>query len=313
MSASAPEKTLDEFALIRRFFHHRQGDSVVCGPGDDAAILTPPAGQQLVMTQDTSLAGRHFPDDMDAADVGYRCLAVNLSDLAAMGAEPLWFLLSLTLPEVDEAWLEGFSAGLFELADQAGISLVGGDITRGPLAISIQATGAVPPGQALRRDGAAVGERICVGGLTGAGLLGLEQWLAGRRDSAAIRHFRRPQPQLALGLALRGKASACIDISDGVLADLQHVLSASGNLGASLQEAALPLDSALLAGCSVAEQRRLQLQGGDDYLLLFTLAPHAPLPPGCIELGRVEAQPGIRLTQSNGQITTLAAQGWQHF
>ena len=138
-SQSPPQEAapLDEFSLIRRYFHHRQGDTVVLGPGDDGALLVPPAGQQLVMTQDTSLVDRHFPADMAPADVGYRCLAVNLSDLAAMGANPLWFLLSLTLPEVDEDWLAEFSRGMFELADQAGISLVGGDITRGPLAVSI--------------------------------------------------------------------------------------------------------------------------------------------------------------------------------
>lgn len=120
---------MDEFALIRRYFHHRQGEDVVLGPGDDAALLSPPAGEQLVMTLDTSVAGRHFPEDMPAADIGYRCLAVNLSDLAAMGATPRWFLLSLTLPQADPDWLRDFSAGLFELADQAGISLVGGDVT----------------------------------------------------------------------------------------------------------------------------------------------------------------------------------------
>jgi thiamine-monophosphate kinase len=317
MTASPTSHTLDEFSLIRRYFHrhghHGQDAGVVLGAGDDAAILIPPAGQQLVMTQDTSLEGRHFPADMDAADVGYRCLAVNLSDLAAMGADPLWFLLSLTLPDVDEAWLAGFADGLFALADRAGISLVGGDVTRGPLSVSIQATGAVPPGQALRRDGAQVGDRICVGGVTGAGLLGLQQWQQGKRSGAAIDHFRRPSPQLSLGLALRGRATACIDISDGVLADLGHILAASGDLGACLQEGALPLHSALLAGCSEQEQRRLQLQGGDDYLLLFTLPEQESLPSGCYCLGTVEQQQGLRLAAPDGTITTLQASGWQHF
>ncbi|MCG8393939.1 MAG: thiamine-phosphate kinase [Pseudomonadales bacterium] len=310
------DKALDEFSLIRRYFHrdaHFAGPGVELGPGDDAAILSPPAGQQLVMTQDTCLADRHFPADMDASDVGYRCLAVNLSDLAAMGGEPLWFLLSLTLPAVDEAWLEGFSKGLFALADEASIALVGGDITRGPLAVSIQATASVPTGQALRRSGARVGDAICVGGVTGAGVLGLQQWQQGLRNGPAIDHFRRPQPQLALGRALRGQATACIDISDGLLSDLGHILAASGGLGARLEEAALPLGSETLAGCPVDEQRRLQLQGGDDYLLLFTQSAHLPVPPGCYRLGTVEEQAGLRLADSDGRITTLQASGWQHF
>ena len=313
MSSPPTSVALDEFALIRRYFHHAQGDSVVAGPGDDAAIVTPPVGHELVLTQDTSLAGRHFPLDMAAADVGYRCLAVNLSDLAAMGAQPLWFLLSLTLPEVDEAWLEGFAAGLFELADATGISLVGGDVTRGPLSVSIQATGAVPVGQALRRSGARVGDAICVGGVTGAGLLGLQQWQQGQREGAAVAHFRRPVPQLALGQALRGTATACIDISDGTVADLGHILAASGGLGAVLDEALLPVGTALLGDCDVQTQRQLQLQGGDDYVLLFTLDSRKRLPEGCHRLGTVESQPGVRLNNLQGQPVPLTLGGWQHF
>ncbi|MZR63488.1 thiamine-phosphate kinase [Alcanivorax sp. DP30] len=315
---SSPDKQLDEFSLIRRYFHHDpqpagQGDTVALGPGDDAAILTPPAGQQLVMTQDTSLEGRHFPADMAAADVGYRCLAVNLSDLAAMGAEPLWFLLSLTLPAVDEAWLADFSRGMFALADSAGITLVGGDITRGPLAVSIQATGSVPLGKALLRSGAGVGDSICLGGVTGAGLHGLHLWQQGLRQGAAIDHFRRPRPQLELGVLLRNRATACIDVSDGVLADLNHVLEASGGVGALLDEASLPLDTAILGDCDHDEQRRLQLQGGDDYLLLFTLPQGEPLPEGCHAIGTIVPQPGIRLMTTAGETRSLSAQGWQHF
>ncbi|WP_232802364.1 thiamine-phosphate kinase, partial [Alloalcanivorax mobilis] len=161
---------MDEFALIKHYFR-RAADAaaagVVLGPGDDGALLQPPPGEQLVMTLDTSLAGVHFPEDLPAREIGYRCLAVNLSDLAAMGARPLWFLLSLTLPRTDEDWLAAFSAGLYALADDAGIALVGGDMTRGPLAIAIQATGAVAPGRALRRDGALPGQTIAVTGVPG--------------------------------------------------------------------------------------------------------------------------------------------------
>ncbi|EKF75896.1 thiamine-phosphate kinase [Alcanivorax hongdengensis A-11-3] len=307
---------LDEFSLIRRYFHHAQSDSVVLGPGDDAALLTPPAGQQLVMTQDTSLAGRHFPEDMPAADIGYRCLAVNLSDLAAMGAEPLWFLLSLTLPDVDEPWLEAFSAGLFALADASGISLVGGDVTRGPLSVSIQATGAVPPGQALRRDGARAGDRILVGGVPGEAGEGLNQWQAGRRDGPAVARLCRPAPQLVLGRALRGQAHAAIDISDGLLADLVHVLKASGDLGACLHEPALMTllaKSPALSALAPAMRLSRALQAGDDYLLLFTQAARAPVPAGSHVIGEIQSHPGLRMRGDDGTEHPLTASGWQHF
>ncbi|MDX1803667.1 MAG: thiamine-phosphate kinase [Alcanivorax sp.] len=306
---------LDEFALIRRYFHHAQGASVVLGPGDDAALVAPPAGYQLALTQDTSLAGRHFPDDMPAADIGYRCLAVNLSDLAAMGAEPLWFLLSLTLPDADEPWLEAFSQGLFELADDSGISLVGGDVTRGPLSVSIQASGAVLPGQVLRRDGARPGDRIVVGGIPGEAGEGLRQWQAGVRQGPAVARLCRPAPQLALGQALVGQASACIDISDGLLADLNHVLEASGELGACLHEAALAgllAASPALAALDAPTRLSRALQAGDDYLLLFTLPPDRPLPQGCHAVGVVERRPGLRLQGVDGP-QPVTALGWQHF
>ena len=214
---------------------------------------------------------------------------------------------------MDETWLEGFAAGLFELADATGISLVGGDVTRGPLSVSIQATGAVPVGQALRRSGARVGDAICVGGVTGAGLLGLQQWQQGQREGAAVAHFRRPVPQLALGQALRGTATACIDISDGTVADLGHILAASGGLGAVLDEALLPVGTALLGDCDVQTQRQLQLQGGDDDVVLVTLDSRTRLPEGCHRLGTVESQPGVRLNNLQGQPVPLTLGGWQHF
>lgn len=311
---SAPP-ALDEFALIRRFFADRcqRSETVVLGPGDDAAIVQPPLDRQLVMTQDTSLAGRHFPNDLPAFDIGYRCLAVNLSDLAAMGADPLWCLLSLTLPKVDEAWLQGFSDGLFSLAEESGIQLVGGDITRGELAVSIHATGSVRPGEALCRSGARRAERICLGGVPGEAMLGLQQWQAGARESAAIDRFARPAPQLALGQQLRGLASSCIDVSDGVLADLNHILTASGGLGATLQAEAFPANQGLFAALTAEAALQLQLQGGDDYLLLFTLPDNAPLPGNCLEIGRIDAEPGIRLQQADGNRVDLQVKGWKHF
>ncbi|MCE7507209.1 thiamine-phosphate kinase [Alloalcanivorax xenomutans] len=303
---------MDEFALIRRYFHHRQGEDVVLGPGDDAALLSPPAGEQLVMTLDTSVAGRHFPEDMPAADIGYRCLAVNLSDLAAMGATPRWFLLSLTLPEADPDWLRDFSAGLFELADQAGISLVGGDVTRGPLNVAIQATGSVLPGRALRRDGAQPGQTLAVTGVPGQGGLGLRHWRAGVRDSQSARHFARPRPALEWGAALAGRAGAALDVSDGLLQDLGHILSASGDLGAELVLADLPVNDEL-AALEAEDRWALQLSGGDDYGLLFTWPAGVAVPAGARAIGRVTDGPGVRLHYPDGRVSDAEPGGWRHF
>lgn len=306
---------MDEFALIQHYFR-RAADAaapgVVLGPGDDGALLQAPAGEQLVMTLDTSLAGVHFPDDLPAADIGYRCLAVNLSDLAAMGARPLWFLLSITLPDIRPAWLADFAAGLFELADRAGIALVGGDVTRGPLSVAIQATGAVAPGQALRRDAGRPGQRLAVSGVPGLGGLGLRHWQAGRRDSISARHLARPDFALQLGPALAGHAAAAIDLSDGLLQDLGHILNASGGLGAEIDLAALPVIDELME-LEADDRYRLQLTGGDDYGLLFTLAEHQPLPPGTHPIGRLTAPGPVRLLRSDGTEWPLPAGGWRHF
>lgn len=306
---------MDEFALIERHFRRRArkwGSGVVLGPGDDGALLAPPAGCELVMTLDTSLAGRHFPEDLPPEDIGFRCLAVNLSDLAAMGAEPLWLLLSLTLPEGNDAWVGAFAEGLFELADRAGATLVGGDLSRGPLSVSIQATGQVTPGAALRRDGARPGQVIAITGVPGLGGLGLRHWQQGRRDSVAARHFARPEP--ALGWPARlGEAGAAIDVSDGLLQDLGHLLAASGGLGAEIDLAALPVNDELN---ELAENERLALQlgGGDDYQLLFAWPAELPLPAGSHAIGRV-AEPGpvwLRAADGTRQAPPMHA-GWRHF
>lgn len=306
---------MDEFALIQHYFR-RPADAVapgvVLGPGDDGALLLPPAGQQLVMTLDTSLAGVHFPHDLPAADIGYRCLAVNLSDLAAMGAHPLWFLLSITLPEVEESWLAAFAAGLFELADRAGIALVGGDVTRGPLSVAIQATGTVAPGRALRRDGGQAGHRLVVSGTPGLGGLGLRHWQAGRRDSLSVRQLARPAFALELGPALAGRASAAIDLSDGLLQDLGHILEASGGLGADIDLAALPLTPEL-AALDDEDRYTLQLTGGDDYGLLFTLPDGQPLPTGTRLIGRLTPPGPVRLRHPTGHDWPLPTGGWRHF
>lgn len=306
---------MDEFSLIERYFRRSGGpggEGVLLGPGDDAALLAPPAGEQLVMTLDTSIAGRHFPEDLPAFETGHRCLAVNLSDLYAMGARPLWFLLSLTLPRVEEAWLAEFSRGLFALADRAGIELVGGDITRGPLSVAIQATGAVRADRVLRRDGALPGQVLAVGGVPGLGGLGLRHWQAGRRDSFSARHFAAPDLDLTLGQRLAGRAGACIDISDGLLQDLGHVLKASGGLGAVIDTAALPVNDEL-AALDEGDRLALQLSGGDDYRLLFTWPADEPLPEGTVAIGRITGPGPVRLRDPDGTERPADIPGWRHF
>ena len=304
---------MSEFELIRRFFRGRRGPGVVLGPGDDAAVLQPGAGMQLVMTMDTLVAGRHFPEDLPAADIGWRSLAVNLSDLAAMGADPRWCLLSLSLPSADEHWLAEFCAGFDRLAEQAGITLVGGDMVRGPLSITVQACGEVPAGRALLRSGARPGDRLCIAGVPGEAAAGLAQWQAGERHGALVNAFCRPSPQLDLGRRLRGLASACIDISDGLLADLSHLLAESGGLGAVVELARLPLSPALQTWGDDARRRHVRLAGGDDYLLLFTVPPMFNLSPQWREIGRIEARAGLRVLDEQGRPLSPLPAGWDHF
>jgi thiamine-monophosphate kinase len=301
---------MDEFDLIRRFFTRAPGAGVVQGPGDDAALIEPAPGRQLVVTTDTLVENRHFPADLDPADIGWRALAANLSDLAAMGAEARWCLLALTLPEADETWLQAFSTGFFELADAAGVQLVGGDINQGPLSITVQALGEVEPGRALTRTGARPGERLCIGGVPGEAAAGLQLWWQGERGGPLVERFRRPRPQLELGCALRGRASACIDISDGLLADLAHLLG--DDRGARLETAQWPVSEALQAW-PAEERRALQCGGGDDYLLLFTLPDDQPLPAGCHTMGLVTAEPGTQLFDERGALLPPVDPGWKHF
>ncbi len=265
---------LGEFDIIARYFSRTspRGD-VLLGVGDDAALLTPPPGQALVAATDTLVEGRHFLPGTPAAAVGHQALAVNLSDLAAMGAEPAWALLSLSLPSVDEQWLAGFASGLYALAERHGVALVGGDTVAGPLVITIEVLGFVPPAQALRRTGARAGDLIIVSGAPGVSAAGLEELQAGRAtfDSkdARVRRFLRAEPRLALGRALRGFATAAMDVSDGLLGDLGKLARASG-VRAGIDFERLPV-APELATYSLAEQERLVLQGGDDYEILFTL------------------------------------------
>ena len=303
----------DLIARLTRALPSRRAD-VALGPGDDAAVLRPPPGMALVQTIDTCLEGVHFPAGMHAEDVGWRSLAVNLSDLAAMGAEPAWGLLSLALPHADADWLDGFVRGVGALASESGMDLVGGDMVRGPLAVSFALTGFVPEAQALRRDGARAGDEIWVTGPLGLGAAGLAAWQRG--EPAAATAFLRPRPCLAQGRDLRGLATAAIDVSDGLLQDLGHILAAS-RAGAVLELERLPLPP----GLEGEEGLAMALQGGDDYQLCFTVPPErsaalaarlAGWPPGAACIGRIQAGDGVELRR-HGRVVTLPGGGWDHF
>jgi thiamine-monophosphate kinase len=316
---------MDEFELIRRYFSKdavKRAD-VVLGVGADAALLTVPASHELAVTTDSLLPDVHFPADLVADAVGYRALAANLSDLAAMGAEPTWVLLALTLSEVDETWLTSFSRGFFALAQKYRVALVGGNIARGPLNITITAHGLVPKGQALTRKGARPDDLIFVTGHPGDAAAGFELLQSGKNDMQddCVQRFAYPEPRIAVGMALRGLATACIDISDGLLADMTHILDASG-VGATLLSAKLPLSKRLLQLHGMEAAQRLALTGGDDYELLFT-APRERqaeieqklkalgFPVACI--GSVEAQRGLRCLEASGHGLKLREMGYKHF
>jgi thiamine-monophosphate kinase len=312
-----------EFALIERIRARvASRPDVVLGIGDDAALLQVPEGMQLVLCTDTMVAGVHFPDDSAAQDIGWKALAVNLSDLAAMGAEPAWATLALTLPESDPDWLDAFLDGFLELADANGIALVGGDTTRGPLTITVATQGFVPAGLALRRDGAGFNDDVWVTGTIGDAAGALRQWQGRGLMSAKLRHrLDRPTPRLAAGLVLRELASAAIDISDGLTADLGHILERSG-VGADLDLGRLPTSRTLFEHFpNEATRWRLQLGGGDDYELCFTAAPaHALAIEQALAacdvtatvVGRISREPGLRLHTPEGAEFESDA-GFDHF
>ena len=319
---------MNEFELVRRFFSAKaaQRDDVVLGIGDDAAILRVPDGMQLVATVDTLVEGVHFPAVLPAEAAGHRALAVSLSDLAAMGAEPAWTLLALTLPEADEKWLAGFARGFFALANRHGVALVGGNVARGPLSITVTAHGLVPHGLALTRHGAEPGDLIYVTGELGAAAAGLRLIQSGIEAQAGERlraRFARPEPRIATGLALRGLASACIDISDGFFADLVHILQSSG-AGAEVNVDTLPLAPEALELLGQAEARQLAFAGGDDYELCFSLPPSramqlnervGKLDCRVTQVGVVNAGKSLRCLQSDGNrwVPDADTSGYQHF
>ncbi len=259
-----------ETDLIRRFFARgdRPAEGAI-GIGDDAAVTRLPPGTDLVSATDTIVAGVHFPAETAAGDIGWRALAVNLSDLAAMGATPQWALLALALPDAEDSWLGEFSAGFFELAEQHDVSLIGGDLVRAPLSATVTALGSLPAGAAVTRSGLSPGDLLFVTGVPGSAARGLDGLLGrGDDDAGCRRAFLRPVPRIAEGISLRGIASAMIDVSDGLLTDAAHLARASG--------CAIEIDEAALAGASVGHTGRA-LSGGDDYELLFAVpAGHEP-------------------------------------
>lgn len=262
---------MNEFELIDRYFRRASGPGVVLGVGDDGAVLSPPPGRELVVVADTQVHGRHFPADMAAADIGWRSVAVNLSDIAAMGATPAWMTLAITLTTADEHWLNDFAAGLREIADSFGVSLVGGDTTRGAeFVVTVQIIGHVAAGKAITRSGGKPGDSVYVTGHVGDAAAGLAAWQAGVRDGPLVDRLRRPVPRVALGKRLPGIASAAIDISDGLGADLGHVLAAS-RCGALVDLSALPLSDAAIGFAGRDAARRHALTGGDDYELCITV------------------------------------------
>lgn len=320
-----PIHHLNEFSLIKTYFEKNtpQRDDVALGIGDDAALLRCMPDQLLVATTDTLVEGVHFPKETAAQDLAYKALAINLSDLAAMGAEPLWFTLALTLPQADPEWLQAFSQGLFQLAQQFHMQLVGGDTTRGPLSLTIQALGRVPEKQALRRQGAQAGDIIYVSGTLGdAGLgLALVQGKIAVPEAAQpfiLERFYRPSPRLALGQALAGIANAAIDLSDGLVADLGHILECS-QVGAQIWADKLPLSTAMRETLSLKEAQALALSAGEDYELCFTVPQEkegilleklksAGLT--CTAIGILQAHKGIEI---KGFFGTLQQTGYQHF
>ncbi|MDZ4728699.1 MAG: thiamine-phosphate kinase [Xanthomonadales bacterium] len=318
---------MSEFEFIarlqRRFDAHARSckHAPVLGIGDDAAVLDIPNGSQVVVTTDTLVSAVHFFADDQPADIAAKALAASLSDLAAMGAEPAWFFLAVSLPQADLAWWDDFATGLLGMAQVGAIQLAGGDTTRGPLSITITAMGLVEEGKALRRDGARPGDLVVVSGQPGLAALALQQIQAGESAaSEAEQALKRPQPRLTLGRVLIGQASACVDVSDGLMADLGHILKASECAAEiRLEQLARP---AAMSGLDDATAWNLQLAGGDDYELCFTLPQQ--LEQGLSELqqksgvalhviGSIVAGSGVKLLRNDGQEFILNRSSYEHF
>ena len=318
-----------EFQLIRQFFQREQAEQpaagVLLGIGDDCALLDIPVGKQLAVSVDTLVAGVHFPTDADPELIAERALRTNLSDLAAMGAEPLWFTLALTLPHADEEWLRSFSRGLFACAREYNIALVGGDTTSGPLSITIQVMGVTAPGAALRRDGANIGDFILVTNTLGDGAAALAaiqktHIFADEHTDYLLQRFYRPTPRLVESAMICTIASSALDISDGLVADLQHICDAS-DLGAVIDVENVPLSPALQSLNNVPQALEWALSGGDDYELCFTVPPEKMADIAMlIAQGKLQATVIGEMVAGNkviceyeGQPFELTKTGYQHF
>ena len=318
--------SLGEFDIIARYFTRRgRRSDVLLGVGDDAAVLQVPSDRRLVAAVDTIVEDVHFPRDISASDIGYRALAVNVSDIAAMGAVPVWFTLSLSMPQSDSAWLEQFSAGMFELADAYDMELVGGDTVKGPLVITIQVFGLVETDRWLTRSGGTPGDIVFVSGVPGEAAMGLARiqhklHAADITSSALLqRRFLRPEPRVQLGRRLRAHASASQDVSDGLLTDLRKLCAAS-SCGAHLDIDSLPRSSAMNALLSSEAQESYVLGGGDDYELLFTVPPAHALQVEaaiakevrCTPIGRLVEEKQVKCFRAGVEVEANAP-GFDHF
>ena len=308
---------VSEFALIQRFFTKQRvsNPSTCLGIGDDCALLSIPDGYEMAVTTDTMVENVHFFAGADPQQLGHKLLAVNLSDLAAMGAKPISVTLALTLPKVDESWLMAFALGFLNLAERYSVDLIGGDTTSGPLTLTVQAMGLVPKGRALRRSTARPGDFIYMTGCLGDAGLGLKikQGYDCANPKAALKRFNRPDPQIETGQALIGIAHACIDLSDGLAGDLGHILGQS-QVGACLDWDTLPLSKSVLDYINDTGDWSMPLIAGDDYELCFTVSSDQvdKLTIAATKIGIIESQPGLRLNKS-GNIQPLEVKGFEHF
>lgn len=305
---------MDEFELIRRYFKRNSGATgVATGIGDDGAVLAPDISRQQIQVIDTLVEGVHFPRDTGPADIGYRAVVVNLSDIAAMGGRPRWMTLALTLNDADAGWVESFANGLFDAADQYDVDLIGGDTTSGPLTVvTVSISGEVEPGGALLRSGARPGDAIYVTGTLGDAAAGLSLLQRGASNDVLVRRFLRPTPRIEIGRALVGRATAAIDISDGLAGDLGKLLAASG-VGGEIQIDELPISDALRTLSSTQQQNQWALCGGDDYELCFTADEDAVADiAGITQIGRVTDSGHLKCLL-NGDVVEIDDSGYRHF
>lgn len=323
---------VSEFELIARYFSDigevtpSPNNPVILAGGDDCALLEIPQGQQLALSIDTLNSGVHFPANAHPTDIAQRSIAVAVSDLAAMGAKPLAFTLSLCMPSVEDRWLQDFSVGLKSAAQHYGMTLIGGDTTKGPLSLAVQVHGILPSHQAIRRSGADVGDCVFVTGSLGDGAAALafingQLRVSAQQQAFLLSRFYQPEARVDVGESLRGTATAAIDVSDGLLADLAHILKASG-VGAELYCADLPISATVRAACAAENALRYALNGGDDYELCFTASPDRReqitelaemLDVAITEIGRIVMGDTIQCLDHKGQPLDVESQGYQHF